>query len=71
MKLTSFRIPEDLHQRIKVYVAKEGMTMQGFLRKAIELYLMKLATRAGPLDGQIATPENIDDCYTDDESNAV
>ena len=65
MKLTSFRIPEDLHQRIKVYVVKEGMTMQGFLRKAIELYLMKFATRTSPLDGQIATPENVD--Y--DESN--
>jgi len=52
MIMTSFRIPEDLHSRIKVYIAKEGMTMQGFMRKAIELYLMKLATRTHPLPGQ-------------------
>ena len=53
MIMTSFRIPEDLHARIKVYIAKEGMTMQGFMRKAIELYLMKLATRTHTLPGQV------------------
>ena len=53
MKMTSVRLPEDLHDRIKVYVAKEGMTLQGFMRKAIELYLMKLSTRQFTLPGQV------------------
>ena len=53
MIMTSFRIPRALHERVKLYIAKEGMTMQGFMRKAIELYLMKLATRTHPLEGQV------------------
>ena len=53
MKMTSVRIPESLHARVKIYVAKEGMTLQGFMRKAIELYLQKLATRKDVLPGQI------------------
>ena len=52
MIMTSFRIPRALHERVKLYIAKEGMTMQGFMRKAIELYLMKLATRTHTLPGQ-------------------
>ena len=56
MKLTSFRIPEELHARIKLYTAKEGMTMQGFIKKSIELYLMKLSTRTTPLPDQTRIP---------------
>ena len=52
MKLTSVRIPEDLHDRMQLYVKKEGMTIQGFMRKAIELYLMKLSTRDALLEDQ-------------------
>jgi hypothetical protein len=52
MKLTSVRIPIDLHNRMQLYVTKEGMTIQGFMRKAIELYLMKLSTRTTVLNDQ-------------------
>ena len=62
MKMTSFRIPEELHSRIKLYTQKEGMTVQGFMRKAIELYLMKLATRTSLLPGQthVSDQEHLD-----------
>lgn len=53
MKLTSFRLPSELHDRVKLYCKKEGMTMQGFMKNAIELYLMKLKMRPSLLDGQI------------------
>jgi predicted DNA-binding protein len=33
--LTSFRIEKDIHEKMKSIIAEEGMTMQGFIRKAI------------------------------------
>lgn len=41
--LTSFRIEKKLHQQMKRVANMEGMTMQGFMHKAIKLLIDKIA----------------------------
>lgn len=40
--LTSFRIEKKLHQKMKAIASREGMTMQGFMRKAVELLIDRI-----------------------------
>lgn len=41
MKQLNKQIPDDLHQRLKVYAAKTGINMQQALIKALEMLLTK------------------------------
>jgi predicted DNA-binding protein len=46
-KLVAFRIPEDLHRRLKVVAARTGRSMSDLAEVAVEQYLGRLEVDDG------------------------
>jgi len=47
MILTSFRIEKKLHKKMKMVAKEQGMTMQGFIRKAILMLINSITKSTG------------------------